>query len=85
MVVSGSGRLLGFLFLLGKVLLHFAVFLTGDEHAAHNHHAAAAAEHQTKVGTSKKSGAKNTDRNAKRNAARKSKKQARQNKKKGRK
>ena len=56
-----------------------------DEFAKDEHGVGKAAEHQSKVGTSKKSGAKNTDRNAKRNAARKSKKQARQNKKKGRK
>ena len=56
-----------------------------DEFAKDEHGVGKAAERQSSVGTSKKSGAKNTDRNAKRNAARKSKKQARQNKKKGRK
>jgi hypothetical protein len=56
-----------------------------DEFSKDEHGVGKAAEHQTTVGTSKKPGAKNTDRNAKRNAARKSKKKARQNKKKGRK
>ena len=56
-----------------------------DEFAKDEHGVGKAAERQSNVGTSKKSGsARNTDRNAKRNAARKSKKQARQNKKKGR-
>ena len=55
-----------------------------DEFAKDEHGVGKATERQSSVGTSKKSGAKNTDRNAKRNAARKSKKQARQNKKKGR-
>ncbi|MBR3377760.1 preprotein translocase subunit SecA [Candidatus Saccharibacteria bacterium] len=55
-----------------------------DEFSKDEHGVGKAAEHKINVGTSKKSGAKNTDRNAKRNAARKSKKKARQNKKKGR-
>jgi hypothetical protein len=56
-----------------------------DEFTKDEHGVGKAAEHQSNVGTSKKSGsARNTDRNAKRNAARKSKKKARQNKKKGR-
>ena len=56
-----------------------------DEFSKDEHGVGKAAEHQSSVGTSKKSGgSKNTDRNAKRNAARKSKKKARQNKKKGR-
>jgi preprotein translocase subunit SecA len=55
-----------------------------DEFSKDEHGVGKAAEHKSSVGTSKKSGAKNTDRNAKRNAARKSKKKARPNKKKGR-
>ena len=56
-----------------------------DEFAKDEHGVGKAAERQSNVGTSKKSGsARNTDRNAKRNAARKSKKQARKKKKKGR-
>ncbi len=57
-----------------------------DEFSKDEHGITKAAEHQSNVGMSKKSGAssKNSDRNAKRNAARKSKKKARQNKKKGR-
>ncbi len=56
-----------------------------DEFTKDEHGVGKASERQSSVGTSKKSGAKNTDHNAKRNAARKSKKKARQNKKKGRK
>lgn len=56
-----------------------------DEFSKDENGVGKAPERKSNVGTSKKSGAKNTDRNAKRNAARKSKKQARQNKKKGRK
>ncbi len=55
-----------------------------DEFMKDEHGVGKAAERRSNVGTSKKSGASNSDRNAKRNAARKSKKQARQNKKKGR-
>ena len=55
-----------------------------DEFTKDEHGVGKAAERRSNVGTSKKSGATNSDRNAKRNAARKSKKQARQNKKKGR-
>ena len=55
-----------------------------DEFSKDEHGVTKAAEHQSNVGTSKKSGGSNANKNAKRNAARKSKKKARQNKKKGR-